>query len=136
MADVSVTTTAVALDGEDSPGTAVLGEACSAGDSLAYDATNEHWVLAAHDTADVRIAVALSGGAVGQTIAIAEAIGDKVTLGTGVLTKGGVYAISAAADGGIAPIGDLTTGNGVYLLGYAEDADTLVLLLKYTGVTL
>lgn len=137
VADVSVTTTAVAIDSDDTPGLAVLGAACVAGDALQYDAANSNWILATDAVAaDVRVAVALASGSTGQTVPIAQAVDDAVTLGTGVLTAGGVYAVSGATAGKIAPVADLTTGDGVYLLGYASDADTLVLLLKRTGVTL
>ena len=133
MANVSVTASNVSLVTPDYE-TGVLSGTVDAGDIVAFSTVTQRWSAAADDVAaGVAVRMAISSGFAGQVIGLAPA-GAEVSLGS-VLTKRGVYAISPSTAGAIAPIADVTSSDVLFLVGYAKDASTMVLLLKYTGVT-
>lgn len=74
--------------------------------------------------------IVLTPGATGETVVIAPT-GTTIDVGA-TLTVGETYVVSATA-GAIAPIGDLTTGDYVTILGVAKAAGKLVLDINATG---
>jgi hypothetical protein len=61
------------------------------------------------------VGVALNDAATGQPVTLQ--IDGDIEFGTGTATEGEVYVVSAANPGGIAPVGDLLTGDWVVLIG-------------------
>ena len=87
------------------------------GDASAIDSTN----FAHRGTF-----IALNSAAVGQPVNFAT--GGEVTLGAAVTTAAAIYATSAAAPGGIAPIADIVPTNAMTVLGYGSaDGSGIVL---------
>jgi hypothetical protein len=137
MADLSITATNLI------PQTSAVeigrcGETLVAGDVIYL--ANGLWLKADADldtapAANQAVAIALGGGAVNQYISLYRIQqGNRLAMGT-ILTKGAIYVISAAA-GKVAPIGDLTTGDFLYLLGYAESTSIMAFLGIRTAVTI
>lgn len=122
MADLSITAANVDATGGLLE-TGVAGEAITAGQVLHKDASNEMVLSDADDTdLDVVEAIAVNDAAAGQPITYAKP-GTDITIGA-TLTAGDTYWLSATA-GGIAPEGDLTTGDRKILLGVAISTSVL-----------
>jgi len=112
----------------------VAGVAISAGQMCRLDSADNKWKLAsatAEDTADAP-AMALNSAAPDQEVILGSDRND-VTLGSGVLAAGEVYVVSATA-GGLAPIGDLVSGNFTSIVGYAISADAIRFSRVVTGI--
>lgn len=128
MADLTITAAnvlrAVAQNGL--PGTSTehgrLGATCTAGQAVYRDSTDNYdFKLADANTAAPSEAygILLNGGADGQP---AEIVRGGLYAPGGTVVVGMVYAVSAAAPGGIAPYGDLATGDYVTILGVGYTA--------------
>lgn len=130
MADVSVTASAVIGAGQFQ--TVVSGAAITAGQPV-YVA-NGIASLAKADTAPHAaangIAVTSAPGA-GQPVLVQG--GGSITFNA-CFTKGLVYVVSAANAGGIAPFGDLSSGNYVTILGVALSTTVLSLNINASGI--
>tara|TARA_Y100001972_G_scaffold88964_1_gene108859 strand:+ start:731 stop:1144 length:414 start_codon:yes stop_codon:yes gene_type:complete len=135
VANISITATdVVRVSGSYSQG--LLGATVDAGEMVAYDATNQYWVLATEISGGSNpVKMAISSGVAGQVIGLAEP-GAEITLGSAVMTAGDVLVASATTAGKIAPHSDLVAGDTLYIVGYAKTTDEIVLILKYTGVEL
>lgn len=137
MADYSYTAGNVSLVS----GIAVTGklaEACTAGNVLYYNSTEQQWYLAGHNApAADRYGVALVSGSAEQTIAICDQVGAVVDYGDFVLDEGEIVVASSNADGAIAPYADLNvpSGDSLLLVGFATTTRFLSLLLNRTGAT-
>lgn len=137
MADVSITAANVVPGSDASYGTGTAGVALTAGQSIYLDTNTSTYKLAqANGTATVAgsggVTIALSNAAAGQPVSYL--LSGPVTIG-GTLVKAGVYVVSAANAGGIAPIADLGSGNYLSILGYASTTGILTALRSATGVT-
>lgn len=135
MADLNPTSAdVIQVDGESQ--TAILGEACVAGDLLAYITADRHWILLDSDIeTDLMTAQALSDGAAGQKIAVAKR-GSTVDMGT-ILTTGEIYVSSPTGPGKIAPVGDYTPGvDPLIVVGWAKTNSELYLSLQWAGIEL
>lgn len=123
MADLSITAANVKQGANASRGTGTAGATITAGQAVRRNAAGLV-VLAQADEAATADAdgIALNGAANGQPVAYHT--GGGINMGA-TLVVGMVYAVSAAAAGGIAPITDLTAGDFVTVLGVATAADNL-----------
>jgi hypothetical protein len=110
MSDLSITAAnVVQLTG--TPTSGIAGAAITAGQEVYIDPTTQHYLLAKANSATVAAqsasGIAMTSAAIGQPIFVA-------TWGTYIVgatvTVGGVYVLSGANAGGIAPIADLTSG--------------------------
>ncbi len=133
MADLSVTAGSVI------PGTgaqyerATSGATITAGQLLYKDTSDSNKAKLADCDAEasaVLWGVAMNGASSGQKVTIQTA-GDFNPGATA--TIGEVYVVSSTA-GGIAPIGDLLTGDYVTILGVATTASNISMAKKTSGV--
>lgn len=112
------------------------GAAVTAGQQVYLDPTTKTWKLADTNsaTAAARVAqgTALHAAALGQPLAV-QTDGD-ITIGA-ALTPGVAYYLSGTP-GGIAPVGDLTTGDYPCIVGMAESSTVLALNYKSGGAAL
>ncbi|MBA15565.1 MAG: hypothetical protein CMN73_04335 [Sphingomonas sp.] len=137
MADLSITAANVVAGA----GATVLhggkaGATITAGQIVYLDASDRKYKLADADseTAAIRLpsAVALNGASDGQPLSVLTE--GPVTIGA-PLTPGTAYYLSATP-GGIAPVGDLTTGDYPTVIGIATSASVLDIGIKASGVAL
>jgi hypothetical protein len=133
MADLSQTPVNVQLAGGGvSLRTVQVGETTTQGQPMYLKSSdNKYWRADADAEASATArGIALTPGAANDYIVLATA-GD-VDLGA-TLTVGETYCVSTNV-GAIAPIGDLTTGDYVSILGTATAADTLDLDIRNSGI--
>lgn len=117
-ADVSVTAANVVPGSRARIVTGIAGATITAGQTLYLDSSTSTYKLADANASAATAAVvgiAVSGAASGQYVSV-NVEDDDFTPGF-TLTTGTVYVLSATA-GGIAPVGDLTTGHypGIVLI--------------------
>lgn len=108
------------------------GVTVTAGQTVYVDATSGKLKLADADalaTADA-LGIAENGGGAGQSINVVYEDNDFTAGGT--LVVGETYVVSTTA-GGIAPIGDLASGDFTTILGIAKSASKLNLRLFVGG---
>lgn len=133
MTDVSITAANVAPTGDTVQETGVAGASITAGQAVFRNSSKEIVLGDADDTTlDEFIGIALHAAADGQPITYAK--GGSVTIG-GTVVAGAPYYLSATA-GGIAPHGDLTTGDRVIHIGDATSTSVLRIRPYDTGVIL
>lgn len=136
MADVTVTAASVAPTATTSRNEGTAGATITAGQPLYKDSAASYTLKPAISTsvaASACVGIALHGASSGQPIAYATR-GD-VTFNA-AFTQGIVYAVSAAAAGGIAPISDITTGDYPCILGVATSTTNLKLGITTAGVVI
>lgn len=114
MADISITAANVKPGAGAFTKTGTAGETITAGQALYIDAANDGVLKKANSATSastaVCVGIALNGAATGQPVAYQT---------TGVYTVGGTvaasvaYALSGAADGGIAPVSDITVSGEI-----------------------
>ena len=133
MADLSITRQDVGVKASGATLQVVqVGEAVTQG-QLAYVSTDGKYYLADADDTLAKAAVK------GVFLSAADADGYAVLMMSGTLdigatlTVGETYVVSGTA-GGIAPIGDLASGDYVTHIGIATAADELTLNLQASGV--
>ena len=129
MADLTITAANVIAQSNVSPESGVAGGAITIGQAISRNSQGQ-WVAGQADdaaTADLQGIALTQAAAAGQPVTIAK-VGD-LALGAGTgMTIGGFYVLSAAAAGGIAPIGDLASTNILAPIGYATTATNLRLI--------
>jgi hypothetical protein len=135
MADLSITAASVVAGSNatiDRSGLA--GVTITAGQTVYWDTASSRWKLADNNGSGTRApgGIALNGASSGQPLAV-QTSGD-ITIGA-TLTAGTAYYLSATA-GGICPVGDLSSGDDVALLGVAKSTTVLRLGIIAPGVTL
>jgi hypothetical protein len=137
VADLSITATSVLPDTGASIQTVagtVFGEAVTAGQAV-YRKAADSKIYKAKGGTDPAVAssigIALNGGAAGQPAVYQN--GGPIAIGAST-AAGTPYHCSGANFGGIAPYGDLTTGNYVTLLGYGDGAGNINMIVKPTGI--
>ena len=113
-----------------------LGGTVGAGDPI-FQHTDELWYQLDTDGANQpantsKLAIALTGGAVGQVIAGVTKNGIKINYGTSVFTKTDIV-IGDGTAGGLEPAGNIVATEYLVQLGYAETDDVLVTDFKVTG---
>lgn len=138
MADLSITAASVAQSSAATTVTAYLAGATITAGQVVYLSTANAWLLADCDAAatgngvaNVR-GIALNGAASGQPLHVCTR--DTAFTPGATLTAGEVYVLSGTA-GGIAPVGDLTTGDYTVVLGVAVSTSVLNLNPTAAGVT-
>jgi len=131
MTALSITATDVVAAAGASTGVGVLGGTVTAGQPLYQDTDGTYKLADSNDTAAKAkaTAIALQGGASGQTIAIFK--GGGINLGA-TLAIGETYCLGTTA-GEIVPIGDLATDDFVTILGVATSASNLNALFYASG---
>lgn len=110
------------------------GATVTAGQAVYLDTAANTWKLADANlsaAASVLGGIAVNGGAAGQPAAIAT--GGTIDPGFTV-TVGTVYVLGGTAAGDINPVGDLTTGWYVNILGVGITASILKLAIVNSGV--
>jgi len=137
MVDATVTPANVVKGSDAGLRKVTYGATIAQGKTVYKDNTDGEWKLADADASAATagaagIGYALTSGADGQ---------DGVILGEGAsspfdpgftATEGVVYCVSATA-GGIAPFGDLVTGDYVTIIGVGDSNGDLVPIFKVTG---
>lgn len=134
MADLTVTAANVVSGAGAATRSGVAGATITAGQPLYQDGADAFSLKPAQADAtdsDIVVGIALHGAADGQPITYQT--GGVINLGA-TLTVGEVYVLSAAAAGGIAPVGDLTSGNFVSVIGVATTAALLQMGIINSGV--
>lgn len=134
MADLTITPANVALAGSGASTQIVqAGEAVTQGEPLYKSAADDKYYLAdanaSSATADV-LGIALTPAATDGYLVMQKS--GPINLGA-TLTANETYVVSATA-GGIAPIGDLTTGDYTSIIGVANTTSKLTIDLHKTGV--
>lgn len=143
MADLVVVPTSTK---QDSGGQQSLNKEKTAAATLtaaqsAYLNGSSKWDLADADgagsaTADTaganEIGIIINPAALDQPVVVAK---DGAVLDLGVSANKDWYVVSPNAPGGIAPYGDLTTGDYITLLGYGRADGKFVVKIVVTGLT-
>ena len=136
MADISITAANVVKGSNAVVEAGTAGATITAGQVVYKDAADGRYKLADADSATAAAkaprGIALNGASDGQPLSIIRS-GD-VTIGA-TLTPGTAYYLSPVA-GGIAPLGDVLSGDDVVLIGLAESTSVLAVDIQITGVTL
>lgn len=110
------------------------GATGTAGQVVYRDSTDSHQFKLAQATTQAAAAaygIRLDGGADEQ---------DAIVIRSGLYNPGGtvvvgqVYCVSAAAAGGIAPYGDLATGNYVTIIGVGITAASIFVNITVSGI--
>ena len=131
MADLGILEAEVQMGPNARVGRGLAGASVSPGQALYKDGAAGHSLKPAQATGEAQanvVGVALNAAEVGQPVAY-QMPGDEITLGAAASPAvGEVYALSAAAAGGIAPVGDLVAGNLVTVLGVGKAGGRLQLL--------
>lgn len=129
MADLTITAADVQTTTSTRTWQGIAGATVTAGQPVYADAADSNKYKPADADASATAAavgVAVHGAAAGQPLIVAQY--GSLTL-SAVMTAGEVYCVSTTA-GGIAPVGDLTTGNYVTVLGVATTTSNLKLGLN------
>jgi hypothetical protein len=134
MSDLSITAAnVVQLSGN--PTTGVAGVAITAGQSVYQNPGSNSYLLAKANSgttaAQSATGIALNSAAAGQPVTVMTS--GTYTVGATV-TVGGVYVLSGATAGGIAPIADLTSGWFTQIVLVGLTATTAKLTLVSAGV--
>lgn len=134
MADLTVTAGSVVAGSNATIDKRYLaGATITAGQTVYLDTSTNTWLLADCDssaTTAVLAGVALNGAASGQPLHVLTA--GQLTAGATV-TVGEIYVLSGTA-GGIAPEGDLASGDYVSVLGVGISATVIDVKLHVSGV--
>lgn len=115
---------------------AIAGAAVTAGEQGYLDATDGNKAKPGQATSEAAAAVRgvfLNSAAAGQPCQLAEEGPVDMGAGSGV-AQGQVYVVSAAAAGGIAPEGDLGSGNYVSVVGVGDAGNVLRVKRHVSGV--
>jgi len=134
MADITVTAASVVAASSASRTNETAGGTITAGQAVFKNSSNV-WLAAQADSADTagtagKIGIALNGAAINQPVSVVTA--GALTAGA-TLVVGETYVLSAAAAGGIAPVGDLETGDYVTVLGVATSTSVLAVAPQATA---
>jgi hypothetical protein len=134
MADISVTAASVQRTDTTTVLAGIAGATITAGQQLYKDSSDGNALkpgIATSAAASAVVGIAAHGASDGQPI---RYYGRGDVTFNAVLTAGEVYVASASAAGGIAPVGDVTTGNFVTILGVATSTTNLKLGITASGV--
>jgi len=134
MADIAITAAnVIATAGEVTTRNVTAGATITAGQTVYLDtaASNVAKLADANDTAAKAVVagIAMNGASSGQPLQIAT--GGELDLGA-TLVVGKIYVQSTTA-GGIAPVDDLAGSSYVTVIGVADAADNILLILKVSG---
>lgn len=135
MADISVTANNVApITGSTQIEYGIAGATITAGQSVYLDASTQTFKLADANASAATAAlkgIALNGAASGQPLAVATG----GTLNPGFAGTVGQVVVLSATAGGLAPVGDLTTGWYTTIVGVVTAASVLTLKIFNSGAT-
>lgn len=132
MADLSVTAANVVAAAGATINRGPAGATITAGQQVYIDSSGNVQLAKADTAAHAASAgIALNGGAAGQPICYAS--GGNVNPGATVAV-GTIYIASPNNAGGIAPIGDATTGTYMTVLGIGTTTSNILLNIWNTGV--
>ncbi len=135
MADVAITAANVALSGagQSVDRTRNAGATITAGQLMYVDSSGLWQLAKANGAAALRqvTGIALNNASSGQPMA--ALLSGVYTVG-GTVTVGGVYVLSGANAGGLAPVADLVTGWYTNIVGVGTTATPLQVIFNYPGV--
>jgi len=138
MAAIAVTATSVIADASASVMNVTAGSTVTAGQPVYKDETdgNKEYKPSLNDTAPHALCagIALNGASDGQPLKILTA-GDLTMTTTPAMTPGVAYYVGDAG-GAISPVGDMTIGEFITVLGIAESATVLKVKINVSGVAL
>lgn len=136
MADLSITAASVIAAANATIEHGLAGATVTAGQVVYLDPTDSRLKLADNDSATAVVrdprGITLNGASNGQPLAIARS-GD-VTLGA-ALIAGLAYYLSGTP-GGLAVVGDVTSGDDPIIIGQAKSTTVLTIKISDPGVTL
>jgi hypothetical protein len=136
MADLTITAANVLSGSGAKIRTGKAGATITAGQAVYFDEADQRFKLADCDNASATVraaaGIALNGAASGQPLAVQN--DGEIALGA-VMTVGVTYYLSPTP-GGIAPIGDLSSGDFPTVLGIAQTTSILALGIHTAGVAL
>lgn len=128
MADLVITAASVAPGAGARLATGTAGATITAGQSVYIDSSNLVQKTNAATSAILAAAagIALNNAASGQPVTYQTA--GNITIGA-TLTTGAVYIVSGASAGGIAPVGDLTSGwfTNIELVAISTTVATIII---------
>lgn len=133
MADIVVTAASVVLSSGNTDAGHAAGETLTAGQAVYLHTDNKYYLAQADSgtAADRKChGITLNGAASGQPVSVQT---SGVINPGGTVTVGTIYVTSGTA-GGIAPHGDLATGDYVSIIGVGLTASTIQLILNNSGV--
>lgn len=133
MADLTITAANVKQGSNALTTDGLAGAVISAGQAVTRSVTGR-FVLSDNDAPNLKQVdgIALNGAADGQPLRVQT--GGDLTLGA-TLTAGTAYYLSGTP-GGICPVGDVTTGDDVILIGIARSTSVIALRITDVDVTL
>lgn len=135
MADLNPTESDIVVPSTAPTLTGIMSAAVSTLDVVKYNSTTGKWDPCPPDAAvGDQVALVVSGGVVADQLAVLlQQSGVDITVGS-IVSQQQIYVISAANDGKIAPIGDLTPGTDLaYIVGIGKSATVLRTLFTRTG---
>lgn len=139
MADLVITAANVVTGTNSSTQYKIAGATLTAGqvvyikvaDGKAYPAQSNGPAPSTNLANAAAFGIALNAASAGQPVAIE--VSGQITIGATVAI-GTIYVVSAAVAGNICPWADLGTNNWLTILGYADTATTLQLVINATGI--
>lgn len=135
MADFSIIATNVVSPTKVPRTVGIAGETITAGQAIYKKSADSKYYKAQCDgtAEEAQVAgIAINGATAGQSVTFVSS-GD-LTMGSAFAAAGKTVVASATA-GGIAPIGDLTTGNYLTIVGYTKSATVIEVKPEIRGVT-
>lgn len=136
MADLAPTAANVVKQSTTTVGSGIAGETITAGMTVYLKSSDSrYWKADANVTnAEAVVAgVALNSCSAGQPISFAT--GGTITLGTVTAGSAGVVVAQSTTAGGLAPDGDIASGNYYTLIGILVSATELKIGIIVTNVT-
>jgi hypothetical protein len=133
MADLSLTPASVIAGADAGVEQGIAGETITAGQAIYKKAADTRFwkaVSTALATGDF-YGIALHGASAGQPLVVQKT--GTITIG-GTVAVSGVYVVSAAAAGGIAPVADLASTNYFTIIGFGISTSVVMLRPYSSGV--
>lgn len=120
MGDLTISSNTVEASSDSRRKTGIAAVAISAGQALYRDGSGSYRLALASTLAESKFeGIALCGADPGQPVVFAWYDPD-LDIGAANLSKGQIYCVSSNAAGAVAPIGDLTAGDYVTVVGIAN----------------
>jgi hypothetical protein len=120
MADLTINSSNVEASSDSRRVTGIAAVSISAGQALYRDATGSYRLALASTLEESKFeGIALCAAEPGQPVVLAWYDPD-LDIGHSSLTKAQIYCVSSNAAGAVAPIGDLTAGDYVAVVGIAN----------------
>ncbi len=130
MADLIINGSQVAASSDSRKVTGIAAVSIAAGQALYRDATGSYRLAIASTLAESKFeGIALCAAEPGQPVVLAWYDPD-LDIGLSNLDKGQIYCVSSNAAGAVAPIGDLTAGDYVAVVGIANARRSMYITIE------